>query len=103
MNSVSPASVQYVSQEELRHPDGRKLFNPRAAGSQEGSYNGVFPGAAEGSQQNEPDEVDKIKSKLLSAWNNVKYGWTVKTKTNFSRLSPVYLFGHVYRFEAEGE
>uniref|UniRef100_A0A8D0L2P0 Cysteine protease n=1 Tax=Sphenodon punctatus TaxID=8508 RepID=A0A8D0L2P0_SPHPU len=74
MNSVSPASVQYVSQEELRHPDGRKLFNPRAAGSQEGSYNGVFPGAAEGSQQNEPDEVDKIKSKLLSAWNNVKYG-----------------------------
>lgn len=30
-------------------------------------------------------------------------GWTVKTKTNFSKLSPIYLFGHVYCFEVEGE
>nr|XP_042703234.1 cysteine protease ATG4D isoform X2 [Chrysemys picta bellii] len=100
MNSVSPASVQYVSQDELRHSDGRKLFNPRA-GSQEGSCNGLFPGGAQSGQPSEPDEVDKIKNKLLSAWNNVKYGWTVKTKTNFSKLSPIYLFGHVYCFEVE--
>ncbi|XP_032636342.1 cysteine protease ATG4D isoform X1 [Chelonoidis abingdonii] len=100
MNSVSPASVQYVSQDELRHSDGRKLFNPRAGG-QDGSCNGLFPGGAQSRQPSEPDEVDKIKNKLLSAWNNVKYGWTVKTKTNFSKLSPIYLFGHVYCFEVE--
>uniref|UniRef100_K7FEZ1 Uncharacterized protein n=1 Tax=Pelodiscus sinensis TaxID=13735 RepID=K7FEZ1_PELSI len=102
MNSVSPASVQYVSQDERHHSDGRKLFNPRA-GSQDGGCNGLFPGGAPSGQPSEPDEVDKIKSKLLSAWNNVKYGWTVKTKSSFSKLSPVYLFGHVYRFEVEGE
>ncbi|XP_073175267.1 cysteine protease ATG4D isoform X3 [Lepidochelys kempii] len=100
MNSISPASVQYVSQDKLHHSDGRKLFNPRA-GSQDGSCNGLFPGGAQSGQPSEPDEVDKIKSKLLSAWNNVKYGWTVKTKTNFSKLSPIYLFGHVYCFEVE--
>uniref|UniRef100_A0A8D0G9U8 Cysteine protease n=1 Tax=Sphenodon punctatus TaxID=8508 RepID=A0A8D0G9U8_SPHPU len=98
MNSVSPASVQYVSQEELRHPDGRKLFNPRAAGSQEGSYNGVFPGAAEGSQQNEPDEVDKIKSKLLSAWNNVKYGlWCGEARPQTNPFPRRSLFLSVYK------
>ncbi|CAI5796322.1 Cysteine protease [Podarcis lilfordi] len=101
MNSVSPTSVQYLSQDELRHSDGRQLFNPRSS-SQGGNYPGLFPGGgAARSQHSEPDEVDKIKSKLFSVWNNVKYGWTVKTKTNFSKLSPVYLFGHIYRFERE--
>uniref|UniRef100_A0A6J0TM67 Cysteine protease n=1 Tax=Pogona vitticeps TaxID=103695 RepID=A0A6J0TM67_9SAUR len=101
MNSVSPTSVQYLNQDELRHSEGRQLFNPRAS-SQRGSNPGLFPGGrAAASQQSEPDEVDKIKSKLLSTWNNVKYGWTVKTKTNFSKLSPVHLFGHTYHFERE--
>ncbi|XP_061438843.1 cysteine protease ATG4D isoform X2 [Rhineura floridana] len=101
MNSVSPTSVQYLSQDELHHSDERQLFNPRS-NSQEGKYSGLFPGGgAARSQQNEPDEVDKIKSKLFSVWNNVKYGWTVKTKTNFSKLSPIHLFGHIYHFERE--
>ncbi|XP_074835967.1 cysteine protease ATG4D isoform X2 [Carettochelys insculpta] len=100
MSSVSPASVRYVGQDELRHAEGRTLFSPRA-GSQDGSCNGLVPGGARSGQPSEPDEVDKIKSKLLSAWNNVKYGWAVKTKTNFSKQSPAYLFGHVYRFEVE--
>ncbi|XP_044275204.1 cysteine protease ATG4D isoform X1 [Varanus komodoensis] len=101
MNSVSPTSVQYLNQDELGHSDGRQLFNSRAS-RQGASYQGLFPGGgAAHSQQSEPDEVDKIKSKLLSTWNNVKYGWTVKTKTNFSKLSPVYLFGHRYNFGQE--
>lgn len=73
MNSVSPTSVQYLSQEELHHTDGRQFFNPRAS-SQGGSYPGLFPRSATCNQYNEPDEVDKIKSKLLSTWNNMKYG-----------------------------
>lgn len=44
-------------------------------------------------------EVDsKVKTKLLSMWNNVKYGWTIKmAKPNFSKESPVCLLGKIYR------
>ncbi|KAJ6657694.1 hypothetical protein lerEdw1_002195 [Lerista edwardsae] len=101
MNSVSPTSVQYLSQDELRHPDGRQLFNPRSS-SQRGTYTGLFPGGgAAHSQHTEPDEVDKIKCKVLSVWNNMKYGWTVKTKANLSKLSPVHLFGYTYNLEQD--
>ena len=42
----------------------------------------------------------KVKSKLLSMWNNVKYGKTLfsldPTATNFSSHSPVWLLGVFY-------
>ncbi|NWH87437.1 ATG4C protease, partial [Aegithalos caudatus] len=49
------------------------------------------------------DEVEKIKSKFMSAWNNMKYSWVLKTKTYFSRNSPVFLLGKCYHFKTEGE
>ncbi|NXQ04483.1 ATG4C protease, partial [Vidua macroura] len=49
------------------------------------------------------DEVEKIKSKFMSAWHNMKYSWVLKTKTYFSRNSPVFLLGKCYHFKTEGE
>ncbi|NXD26896.1 ATG4C protease, partial [Spelaeornis formosus] len=49
------------------------------------------------------DEVEKIKSKFMSAWHNMKYSWVLKTKTYFSRSSPVFLLGKCYHFKTEGE
>ncbi|KAM4641541.1 cysteine protease ATG4C isoform 2-T3 [Discoglossus pictus] len=47
------------------------------------------------------DEVDKIKSKFLSAWYNMKYSWVLKTKTYFRRNSPVFLLGKCYHFKCD--
>ncbi|XP_042729615.1 cysteine protease ATG4C isoform X3 [Lagopus leucura] len=47
------------------------------------------------------DEVEKIKSKFMSAWNNMKYSWVLKTKTYFSRNSPVFLLGKCYHFKSD--
>ncbi|XP_063283931.1 cysteine protease ATG4C [Pelobates fuscus] len=47
------------------------------------------------------DDVEKLKSKFLSAWNNMKYSWVLKTKTYFRRNSPVFLLGKCYHFKGE--
>ncbi|XP_062853180.1 cysteine protease ATG4C [Trichomycterus rosablanca] len=49
------------------------------------------------------DEVETLKSKFMSAWNNVKYSWALKTKTSFSRHSAVFLLGKCYHFKVEDE
>lgn len=49
------------------------------------------------------DEVEKLRTKFLSVWHNVKYSWALKPKTSFSRNSPVLLLGKCYHFKAEDE
>ncbi|KAF2884408.1 hypothetical protein ILUMI_21787 [Ignelater luminosus] len=41
----------------------------------------------------------KVKTRLLSMWNNMKYG--MKLKTNFSKESPVWLLGRCYHKKVE--
>ncbi|XP_054909658.1 cysteine protease ATG4C [Poeciliopsis prolifica] len=47
------------------------------------------------------DEVDKLKTKFMSMWYSVKYSWALKSKTAFSRKSPVFLLGKCYNLQAE--
>lgn len=37
-----------------------------------------------------------MESKLLSMWHNVKYGWSGKMRSNFSKEQPVWLLGRCY-------
>ncbi|XP_072172805.1 uncharacterized protein [Diadema setosum] len=47
------------------------------------------------------DQAEKVKNKLMSMWNNVKYGWTVKTKTTFSAQKPIWFLGKCYHQRPE--
>ncbi|XP_051233065.1 cysteine protease ATG4C [Dicentrarchus labrax] len=49
------------------------------------------------------DEVERLRTKFLSVWHNVKYSWALKSKTSFSRNSPVLLLGKCYHFKAEDD
>ncbi|KAL2100922.1 hypothetical protein ACEWY4_002683 [Coilia grayii] len=44
----------------------------------------------------EPEDRVRIKTKLVSAWNSVKYGWSFTSKSRFNKRSPVVLLGHSY-------
>ncbi|RWS27277.1 cysteine protease ATG4D-like protein [Leptotrombidium deliense] len=46
---------------------------------------------------------EKVKVKLMSLWNNVKYGWNSKLKTNFSYESPIWLLGVCYHKNTQSQ
>nr|DBA23830.1 TPA: hypothetical protein GDO54_014708 [Pyxicephalus adspersus] len=62
MNSVSPASVQYGSPSSRRKTDVLRNLSAHQEQTKMG-----YQGAA---RDAETDEVDKLKSKLMTAWNN---------------------------------
>ncbi|XP_023287462.1 cysteine protease ATG4D-like [Seriola lalandi dorsalis] len=51
----------------------------------------------------EAEDRSKLRSKLVSAWNSVKYGWSLKQKSKFSRSSPVIMLGNSYELKDQGE
>lgn len=102
MNSVSPSAVQYVGgamQDELVESRRQQPLE------RQGSFGLRLPqtAAADREAAGGPDEMDKLKAKLMTAWNNVKYGWTVKTKTSFNKVSPVIVLGHSYLLNSQDE
>uniref|UniRef100_A0A8B9RYM7 Cysteine protease n=1 Tax=Accipiter nisus TaxID=211598 RepID=A0A8B9RYM7_9AVES len=50
-----------------------------------------------------PAAEEGARGRFLSAWNSVRYGWTVRPKTHFSKLSPLHLLGRAYRPAADEE
>lgn len=77
MNSVSPSAAQYVGnkmQDEVAE-DRRQQPLER-----QGSFGLRLPQAADSSREStgEPDDMDKLKAKIMSTWNNIKYGlWII--------------------------
>ncbi|GAB1608395.1 flocculation protein FLO11-like [Argonauta hians] len=53
--------------------------------------------------QSEGENLEKVKSKLMSMWNNVKYGWTLNRKTSFRYDSPIFLLGEHYHRRHDDE
>lgn len=52
----------------------------------------------------ESKDRTKLKTKLISAWNNVRYGgWSLKSKPRLSKSSPVCLLGQSYQLSYSGE
>lgn len=53
--------------------------------------------------EHEVEDKGKLKSKLVSAWNSVKYGWSFKPKSKFGQSSPVVMLGKSYELREPGE
>ncbi|XP_075528147.1 autophagy-related 4b [Dermacentor variabilis] len=54
----------------------------------------VPTGAAAAKQP--PQSPEKVRTKLMSVWNNVRYGWTMRKKANFSDEEAIWLLGVMY-------
>ncbi len=49
--------------------------------------------------EDKSNELEKVKTKLTSIWNNVKYGWTTyskKVRTSFDKTTPICILGRFY-------
>ncbi|XP_077574357.1 cysteine protease atg4da [Stigmatopora nigra] len=102
MNSVSPNALHYAGgamHDEMA--EGRRQDSP----GHQGSFGHMPPQSPDPGKEasGEPEELDKLKAKLMTAWNNVKYGWTVKSKTTFNKVSPVNVLGHSYLLNSEDQ
>ncbi|XP_028310199.1 cysteine protease ATG4D-like [Gouania willdenowi] len=61
------------------------------------------PDVGRTTQQEETVDGRRLKSRLVSVWNNVKYGWSLKQKSRFSRSSPLVMLGKAYELKDEEE
>lgn len=57
--------------------------------------------ASQNSSKNQANPEQELKGKLMSMWNNMKFGWSgVRTRTSFSHEQPVWILGRVYHRKA---
>lgn len=57
------------------------------------------------SRAEEREDKGKLKSKLLSAWNSIRYvsTWSLKQKSKFSKSSPLIMLGNTYDLTDPGD
>ncbi|CAN9505473.1 unnamed protein product [Ophioblennius macclurei] len=67
------------------------------------SESNMSPGPKVSRDEPGAEDRGKLKSRLVSAWNSVKYGWPLKQKSKFSRSSPVIMLGKSYELRDEEE
>lgn len=71
----------------------------RCSSSEDAELDGELqPGAASsgGASAGAPPSPEKVRTKLLSVWNHVRYGWTMRKKANFSDEEAIWLLGIMY-------
>lgn len=59
----------------------------------------LFNYSDEDLEEEEPNNSDKMKNKLMSMWNNLKYGWSfnkMKPTFNLNNNEPIWLLGICY-------
>ncbi|XP_064477281.1 cysteine protease ATG4D-like [Ornithodoros turicata] len=81
-----------------RERSGGNIVKQRCYSSLDDINNAAVPS----SSSEPPPSPEKMKARLLSVWNNVKYGWTVRTKTTFSKDAPIFLLGVMYHHKVQG-
>lgn len=66
------------------------------------SESAVTPSPEVSRDEQGAEDRGKLKSRLVEAWNSVKYGWSWKQKSKFSRSSAVVLLGTSFQLRDEG-
>lgn len=84
--SLSPEQAQLLLMSESQSSN-------ESPSNQDASENGS---QKKNEEVKEPEEGDRVKTKLISMWNNVRYSWNFKTKTHFAKDSPIWLLGRIY-------
>ena len=79
MNSVSPCATHYIGGVMQDEPMESQSQNPgqrQQPLERQGSFGLRLRQTADSNREanGEPEEMYKLKAKLMSAWNNVKYG-----------------------------
>lgn len=104
IRSVSESEGQFrqqQQQEDQSETPTRKVSSHSARpefGSSPGSARStpVRAGCSGGTAVGGDELKGKVESKIMTMWNNVKFSWNGKIKTNFSKEQPLWLLGRCY-------
>ncbi|XP_065081402.1 cysteine protease ATG4D [Ochlerotatus camptorhynchus] len=98
--SEGQQSFRQQQQQQQNETPARKISSQSArqdVGSGAGSVRGTPVRSGCAGAGNSGEELKgKVETKLMTMWNNVKFGWSGKLKTSFSKEQPLWLLGRCY-------
>ncbi|XP_001660889.2 cysteine protease ATG4D isoform X1 [Aedes aegypti] len=102
MRSVSESDGQQTyRQQQQNETPSRKISSPVGPSLGSGGRGTPVRTGCTGTGSGAGDELKgKVESKLMTMWNNVKFGWSGKLKTSFSKEQPLWLLGRCYHQKA---